>query len=310
MKRFKAIACVLAVAMIAGIFAGCSKTTTISTDKFAKACEKLKLDEMDFEKDEPDYDDIEDGFYAVADEDMVEDSANEMKYLLELFGLGDVIDSRDIKSLAFAAKCDGYEDLVCIGDPEELIDMKVDGAFALQVELDDNYVVDFMDFAEDILDQYDISTSNLSNKEFYSSKNDGYIRFHIDVAKFAKVILDNDDIMDLVDMAYDTDDFENICNKVKGDLAISFEINGSNIFIIGGGALNTKASTLGSFTSAFGAVNNPVKVPYNGKVVEQIVDDAIDNYGYLLGSVAGSGASYDDYGDYDFDDIDFDDWDT
>ena len=43
MKKVKAMALVLAVAMISGVLAGCSKTTTIGTDKFTKVCEKLKL---------------------------------------------------------------------------------------------------------------------------------------------------------------------------------------------------------------------------------------------------------------------------
>ena len=44
MKRIKVIACVLAATMLAGVFAGCSKTTKITTEKFVKACEKLKLE--------------------------------------------------------------------------------------------------------------------------------------------------------------------------------------------------------------------------------------------------------------------------
>ena len=49
MKKTKVLACVLTVAMAAGLFAGCSKTTTITTEKFTKACEKLKLEEFDLE---------------------------------------------------------------------------------------------------------------------------------------------------------------------------------------------------------------------------------------------------------------------
>ena len=47
MKKVKAMALVLAVAMISGVLAGCSKTTTIGTDKFTKICEKLKLEEFE-----------------------------------------------------------------------------------------------------------------------------------------------------------------------------------------------------------------------------------------------------------------------
>ena len=54
MKKIKAMACVLALAMVAGVLAGCSKTTTISTGNFTKACEKLGLEEFELDgKDAP-----------------------------------------------------------------------------------------------------------------------------------------------------------------------------------------------------------------------------------------------------------------
>ena len=43
----KVIACVLAVTMLAGIFAGCSKTTKVTQKSFINACKKLKLEEID-----------------------------------------------------------------------------------------------------------------------------------------------------------------------------------------------------------------------------------------------------------------------
>jgi hypothetical protein len=110
MKKIKVLACVLTAAMVAGLFAGCSKTTTITTEKFAKACEKLKLEEFDLEDSaSPDYDDLEDGLYAVADEDYIEDNPEEIESLLSDLGIGEVIDSDDVTSFAFAAKCSGAE---------------------------------------------------------------------------------------------------------------------------------------------------------------------------------------------------------
>ena len=64
MKKVKAMALVLAVAMISGVLAGCSKTTTIGTDKFTKVCEKLKLEEFELDGDSPDMDDLEDGIIS------------------------------------------------------------------------------------------------------------------------------------------------------------------------------------------------------------------------------------------------------
>ena len=303
MKKIKAIACVLSAVMLVGMFAGCSKTTKITTEKFAKACERLKLEEFDVDDSSPDMDDLEDGFYCVADEEAVEDGDVDVEGMLQDMGLGEIIDADDVKSFALAAKCTGLDDLQDVSDIEDIADLQIDGAMAFQVSLDDDgYAGDVMDYIDDMLDMAGISSKDLTNKEFYVGKNDGYFRFHVEVAKLAKVILENDDIMDLVDMYSDADDFEEVLTSLKGDVAVTVEINGTNIFVLVGGSLNQKASTLGSFVSAFGAATNPTKVPMNQAVVEEAVADAIDNYGsMLLGS-----SSYVDYDDYDWDDEDWD----
>ncbi|MBR3340701.1 MAG: hypothetical protein IKG30_03685 [Clostridiales bacterium] len=300
MKKIKAIACVLTVAMLAGIFAGCSKTTKISTEKFAKACEKLKLEEYDIDDDDsPDEDDFEDGLYVIADQDYIEDNEDSMADMLDDMGLGGIIDVDDVKSMGIAMKLVGLSDIDNIEDPEDIEDATFDGALALVMELDNNYVGDVMDYVDDMLDQYDINTEDLSNKEYYVSKNDGFIRFHVDVSKLTKILLENDDLMDLVSAVYDEDDFEDLLKNLTGDAAVTVEVNGSNIFILVGGSLNSKPTVLNSFSSAFGVASNPLKLPMNNKFVEGLVQDTIDNYGDLASS-----GGYDDYDDYDFDDYD------
>ena len=299
MKKIKAIALVLAVAMLAGIFAGCSKTTKLTTAKFTKACEKLKLEEVDIEASGGEItDDIEDGIYCVADEEYIEDEPEQVKYILDDFGLGDVIDVDDVKSIGFAIKFKGVDDLDDLDDPEDIADAVVDGAFATIIELDNNYVGDVMDFAEDMLDTYGIDTKDLTNKEYFVSKNDGYVRFHIDIAKLMKIVLENDDIMDLVGTSYDEDDFEDLCKELSGDVAVTIDVNSSCVFILVGGSLNTKPATLNSFASAFGVASNPTKIPMNNKFIEGFIEDTIENYGDL---------AYDDYDDYDYDDYDDED---
>lgn len=288
MKRIKVIACVLAATMLAGVFAGCSKTTKITTDKFVKACEKLKLEEFELDSsDSPDQDDLEGGIYAYADEDYIEDNPEVVESILEDLRLSEVIDSDDISSFAFAVKCSGVEDAEDVTEPSDLEDLVIDGAFALQMTLaDDGYAEDFMDYLDDMLDLANISTKDLSNKEFYVSKNEGYFRFHVDVAQLAKIVLENDDIMDVVDEYSDADEFEEALNALKGDVSVSVEINGTNIFIIMGGAINTKSATLDSFAKAFGAASNPAKVPMNKDVVSEAIEDAFDTYGRYLGLTA------------------------
>ena len=293
MKKVKAMALVLAVAMIAGVCSACSKTTTIGTDKFTKICEKLKLEEFELDEDSPDMDDLEDGIYAVADEDFIEDNPDQLEDFLKEIKLDDVIDVDDVESFAFAAKCSGLEDAKdVISDPEDIADLEIDGAVAFQMTLSDaGYAEDIMEAIEDLLDQVDISSKDLTKKEFYSSKKEGYFRFRIDIAKLAKIILDNDDITDLLDLYGDAKDidFEEILSGLKGDVAITIEVNGKNVFILMGGALNTKPTTLNSFAKSFSASCNPISVPMNEKLIEEKIEDAADTY---MSKLKGS-ASFD-----------------
>ena len=294
MKRIKVLACVLSVAMLAGIFAGCSKTTKITTEKFVKACEKLGLEEFEIDgHDSPDIDDLEDGFYFYADEDAIEDEDVDIEGFLNDLKLSEVFDADDISSLAVAAKGTGFDDLQDISDIDDIADLELDGALAFQMTLaDDGYVEDFMDYLDDMLDLAEISTKDLSNKEFYVSKNEGYFRFHVDIAKFGKIVVENDDVMDLVDMVSDADDFEDAVSGLKGDVSVSVEINGTNVFVIIGGSLNSKATVLSSFLKAFGAASDPAKVPMNDNVVTEAFEDAVDNYSKLLtGSFYAIGAT-------------------
>ena len=282
MKKVKAMALVLAVAMISGVLAGCSKTTTIGTDKFTKVCEKLKLEEFELDGDSPDIDDLEDGIYAMADADYIEDNPEQLEDFLKQIKLDDVIDVDDVESFAFAAKCTGLEDAKdVVKDPEDIADLEVDGAVAFQMTLsDDGYAEDVMEAIEDLLDEADISTKSLSGKEFYSSKKEGYFRFHIDIAKLANLVLENDDIGDYLGVygKMKDIDFEDILSELKGDIAVTVEVNGKNVFILFGGALNSKPTTLNSFAKSFGAASNPVSVPMNEKLIEEMLESAVDNY--------------------------------
>ena len=291
MKKVKAMALVLAVAMISGVLAGCSKTTTIGTDKFTKVCEKLKLEEFELDGDSPDMDDLEDGIYAMADEDYIEDNPEQLEDFLKQIRLDDVIDVDDVESFAFAAKCTGLEDAKdVVKDPEDIADLEVDGAVAFQMTLADaGYAEDVMEAIEDLLDEADISTKSLSGKEFFASKKEGYFRFHVDIAKLAKLVLENDDIEDYLGIygKMKDIDIEDILSELKGDVAVTVEINGKNVFILLGGALNTKPTTLNSFAKSFGAACNPVSVPMNEKLIEEMIESAVDNYLSKLKSGAG-----------------------
>ena len=76
----KVIACVLAVTMLAGIFAGCSKTTKVTQKSFINACKKLKLEEIDPEDADRNsgMEVLEDGLYTIKDGDYLEDAPEEV----------------------------------------------------------------------------------------------------------------------------------------------------------------------------------------------------------------------------------------
>ena len=276
MKKVKVLASVVSVAMIAGLFAGCSKTTTIGADKFIKACEKLKLEEADYD-DSIDDVDYEDGVYACIGEDDIEDRQEELLDLLEEVTLDTVIDVEDVLSVGLAVKTSGTDDFEDIEDPEDLADVEAEGALAFQMTLADNYTEDIMEYFETKLDMIDVDVKDLSSKEYFSSKDEGYIRFNIDVAQLVKIVSEDDDLMDLLDEATgDAEDIMDSWSDLKGTIGFSVEVNANNVFIIAGGSLNAKADTLNSFCGAFGASCNPSKLPMNKDVVEDLVDKVAD----------------------------------
>lgn len=280
MKRFKVVAGVLSVAMLAGIFAGCSKTTKIDCDKFVKACEKLKLEELDF--DESPEDGLEDGCYSYVSEDDVEDYSDDIDYFLSDYGLEEIVSTDDITSVAWAAKVTGAEDAEDIEDPEDLPDLKLEGAFALQVTCEEIDVEEAMEYFDDKLDEMGLDSKDLTKAEYFASEKEGFVRFHVDIAELLKIAQENDDLMDLISETYDEDDFADLCKDLSGDVAISIEINENNIFVIAGGSFNEKTSTLNSFCSAFGASNNPTKVPMNKDICADALDQLIDSLAYFL----------------------------
>ena len=73
MKKIKAGAALMAVTMIAGIFSGCTKTANVNTDRFAQICDKMGLEEYDFDDETPSGRAVEKGYYLVAKEDDARD---------------------------------------------------------------------------------------------------------------------------------------------------------------------------------------------------------------------------------------------
>lgn len=275
MKKIKAGAALMAVAMIAGIFSGCTKTANITTEKFAQICDKMGLEEYDFEGEMPSGKAVEKGYYLVAKEDDAEDYLNDyfgeqLDEFSKTYGLEDVIDSNTVKSFAFAAKCKGYVDSKKAINDGKFNDLDVDGAFALQLTLDGNYSEDIFKTIEDQLSEYNISYEIFTQKELSYSKDSGHFSVHFDIEKTVDALLDNPNIEDAGKDFFSSELMKQI-KRLNGEAAVTVEVNGADIIIIGGGFINRSPEVLNGFTKAFGLAQNPLTLPVNDKLVESIV---------------------------------------
>lgn len=282
MKNTKIAASLLAVAMLAGVFAGCSKTSDITADKFVKACGKLGLEEYeDYLDSMPGLSDAEDGCYMVADdEDTIEELMEEtLKPFLILMDLDDDIEAEDITSISAAVKGTGFEDMK---DYTSLDELKTNGAAAIQITLKKtDFAEEIIDGADDLLSIAGIRSKHFSDKEYLSSKSEGYIRLHVDLKSFAKAMSDNDTaVNEFRSIAgIDIDDF---FGSSKGDIAASIDVKGGNIFILLGCAINSKASVYEDFLAAFGILNDAMKLSDNKAFYDDLADVFPSLYKYIL----------------------------
>ena len=280
MKKLKAGAALMAVAMIAGIFSGCTKTANITTEKFAQICDKMGLEEYDFEGEMPKPKDVEKGYYLIADEKEAEDYLDDnfgerLDEFASSFGFEGIIDTDTVKSFAFAAKCEGYKDFKNDFRLDKPGDAELDGAFAIQMTLDGNHAGEFMESITDLADDYGISLEDLTDKEFYSSEKESYLRIHLDLTQVAGLAMDNDDLTKIINAGM-SDDLEDLIGGITGDVALSIEVNGPNVLIVGGGSFNEEPAVLRDFIKAFGLSSDPLKLPMNEAFVSGLIEVCTD----------------------------------
>jgi len=280
MKKIKAGAALMAVTMIAGIFSGCTKTANVNTDRFAQICDKMGLEEYDFDEETPSGRAVEKGYYLVAKEDDARDYLDDhfgesLDEFSSSFGLEGIIDSNTVKSFAFAAKCKGYTDSKKAMDNGKLKDLEVDGAFAIQMTLDGNYAEEIFKTIEDGLGEYEISYEVFTQKELSYSKDSGHLSIHLDVEKTVDALLDNPNIEEAGKYIL-SNEFLKQVKKLTGDAAVSIEVNGADVLIVGGGSVNGEPGVLRDFVKAFGLAQDPLALPVNDKLVESIVSYLTD----------------------------------
>ena len=280
MKKIKAGAALMAVTMIAGIFSGCTKTANVNTDRFAQICDKMGLEEYDFDEETPSGRAVEKGYYLVAKEDDARDYLDDhfgesLDEFSSSFGLEGIIDSNTVKSFAFAAKCKGYTDSKKAMDNGKLKDLEVDGAFAIQMTLDGNYAEEIFKTIEDGLGEYEISYEVFTQKELSYSKDSGHLSIHLDVEKTVDALLDNPNIEEAGKYIL-SNEFLKQVKKLTGDAAVSIEVNGADVLIVGGGSVNGEPGVLRDFVKAFSLAQDPLALPVNDKLVESIVSYLTD----------------------------------
>ena len=272
MNKTKITALLLSVVMLAGIISGCSKSFNVTADKFVKACEKLGLEEyVDTQMQYPNLSDAENGFYIMTDdEDEIGNlTGDSFTDLLNLMDLNDDIGADDISSIAAAVKCTSLDDIT---GKDSLADMKFNGALALQITLkNENLAKDIIDGADDVLGIGGIMTKHLSGKEYYCSGKEGYIRLHVDIAELIKVFLNDDTAVKQFKNNFGWDP-EEFFDGVKGDIAVSIDVRGANVFVLLGCALNTKPVVYEDFLKAFFLTNDPMKIPDNNKLYQDLAD--------------------------------------
>lgn len=284
MKRTKIISCLVVSAMVLGLAAGCSKAKKVTTDSVEKACEALDYEEYDiddFKDGELEPSDIDDGVYFVFDADDIEDMEEENESAVSSLGLDDVLESDDIESAAIFMKGNGIEDFADdvdgLTDIEGVEDCEFDLVIGLQATLtDDDMVDDIMDYVEDMLDDYDLDVDDLSGKEYYRSKTEGYLQFNIDLEDFAKIALDNDDFTDLMEQTGSEDDIEDLLESITGNVCVSYQISGNNLIIVVGFSINSKPESLSDMCGKTG-LSDPSKLKTNEVFAESIIESLVDN---------------------------------
>ncbi len=267
----KIVSALLAVVMLVGILTGCSKTTAMNKNKFIKSCEKLKLTELEIDELDEIEKNVEDGFYFVGDEDIISGKSKVIDQYLKMLKFSKAFTSDDLVYVAFAGKCAGYDDLKDVKDPE---DAELDGAFAFQMDFGQKgKAEEFMDGVEYVLKKAGIKPKKLTPKEYYVSENEAFLRFHIDLEKLTETVLDDDDTMKSLNKKYG--DVEDLLEGLKGDIAVSIEIKGSTILIFAGGAVNSEKKVYKDFVKAFGLAKDPMTLPMNEEVAEDLVDKVV-----------------------------------
>ena len=298
--KFKKFVSVMLALSMAAAFAGCSKVKSITGDDFRDAFEELGAEEVDPEDAEDfDDDDMEDGIYVVMDSDYLEENLenNDVSSSLGMYGISvpdSIIDPEDIEeATCYFRMVENSDDISSLDDIE---DLNADMVLAMQITLSDaDLAEDFMDGIADSLDDYcGIDVGDLSSAEYYSGKNQGYVKVHFTVEQLVEAFYDSDIYDVLTSYAGASDDLDDVIDALdgmSGDIAVATYVNGENVVVIIAASINQDAEFADEFCSTLG-VDNPVDVAANPEIAQGTMDYIDDTLGSLIASFAAM-SSYD-----------------
>lgn len=298
MKCKKIVSAVLALSMAAA-FAGCSKVKSISGEDFVNACDKIGAEEVDPDS-ANDYDDsdYEDGMYMVLDSDYIEEhlSSDSLSGGLGMYGsmlpdVDSVIEAENIEEMTVYVKMN--QNVEDISDEDDIEDLVIDAVVAVQITLNDAEMVqDVMDgLADSLDDNLDINVEDLGSDEYYSGKNEGYLKVNVDVQDVVNAFYESDLYDILSSMSSDTADIEDALGALTGNVSTAFYISGENVVIVIGGNINSDNANISEFCSELG-VQNPSDLSSNPAVAQAIIDYVDDTFGSMLSGLAAMSSSY------------------
>lgn len=287
MKAKKIMAVLLAVSVI-GSVAGCAKVKKITADDFIAACEKLGAEEKDYDDaTAADESDFEDGIYTVLDSDQVAEfysqtensSAGMMGVSAPDFN--SIIEADDIEQMVVLIRAEQNFD--SISEADDLADLDVDAVVAIHVTLTGaDMVEDIMDGLVENLDDIDIDVENLSSDEYYVGKNEGYLRCNISAEDLIAAYNDSDIAGYLEAMDAGVGDS---LEGLTGNVSVATYINGENMVVLVGAAVNNTTVSLDDFCGYIG-LQSPSKLDSNAEVAQSIMDYIDDTVGALIGAFA------------------------
>ncbi|MBP5180334.1 MAG: hypothetical protein J6127_03490 [Clostridiales bacterium] len=282
MKLKRVMALALATAMVASV-AGCAKVKSISNDDFNSACDKQGAEEVDYDEVGDDEDLLEDGYYTVVDADQIEEIMSDPYASMYMSQIDVPLDYDDIEIMSLFVKAEGFDDLSDIEDPEDLADAQCNVVIGMQITLtEEDMVSDLFDGIADALDDnLDYDVADFSNSEYYTGKNEGFIKINVSAQDLVAAFRESDIYGYLSDMGEDMDDLEDVLDNLNGSICIAIYAKDNNVVIVAGFCLGEELSLLDSFCSDLG-VQSPSKVPSNAEFSQAIIDAVDDSLGSLM----------------------------